>query len=66
MGMKSAYERWLKFISGPTRGEEGLTFPTHEAKAIMGLPLKPVNWRRDKREINKAAKGARNAIRDRS
>lgn len=55
---KSAYERWLKFISKPT-SESGLTFPTHEANAIMALPPDPVDWRRDKREINKAARRAR-------
>lgn len=55
---KSAYERWLKFISRPT-SESGLTFPSHEAWAIMALPPTEVNWRRDKRNINKAAKAAR-------
>lgn len=57
---KSAYDRWLKFISRPT-SESGLTFPTDEALAIMAIPLKHTepDWRRDKREINKAAKRAR-------
>lgn len=31
---KSAYERWLKFISKPT-SISGLTFPKDEAAAIM-------------------------------
>lgn len=57
---KSAYDRWLAFISGPTRGRYGLTFPTAEAKAIMAIPPWPErDWRRDKREINKAARRAR-------
>lgn len=57
---KSAYDRWLKFISRPG-SESGLTFPAAEAKAIMAIP--PTrggkDWRRDKRDINKAAKRAR-------
>lgn len=57
---KSAYDRWLKFISKPT-SESGLTFPTVEAEAIMkaGSPWMDRDWRREKREINKAAKQAR-------
>jgi hypothetical protein len=57
---KSAYDRWLKFISRPT-SESGLTFPIAEAKAIMAIPLRRIepDWRRTKREINKAAKRAR-------
>lgn len=58
---KSAYDRWLKFMSRPT-AESGLRFPTAEAHAIMGLPFYR-DWRRDKREINKAAKRARAAAR---
>lgn len=57
---RSAYDRWLKFISKPSE-ESGLSFPTDEANAIMALPPFPVDWRRDKREINKAAKRARAA-----
>jgi hypothetical protein len=55
---KSAYDRWLNFIS---RGSsEGLTFPKDEAIAIMAVLLPTDrNWRRDKREINKAAALAR-------
>jgi hypothetical protein len=60
MPRKSAYDRWLKFIGKPT-SESGLTFPTDEAQAIMALSPRPVDWRRDKREINKAAKRARAA-----
>lgn len=58
---KSAYDRWLRFISGPTLRKPPTTFPTDEANAIMALPPFPVDWRRDKREINKAAKRARAA-----
>lgn len=63
---RSAYDRWLKFISGPTRGIYNLTFPNNEAQAIMKAcpPWPERNWRRDKREINKAAKKARNATRN--
>lgn len=57
---KSAYDRWLKFISRPT-AESGLRFPTAEAHAIMALPFYR-NWRREKREINKAAKRRSPAI----
>lgn len=56
--MKSAYERWLKFISRPS-SESGLTFPSHEAMAIMRLPPIEQNWRRDKRDISRVAKRAR-------
>lgn len=57
---KSAYDRWLKFIAKPSE-ESGLTFPRDEAAAIMKAcpPWPDRNWRRDKREINKAAKVAR-------
>lgn len=60
---KSAYDRWLKFISGPTLRKPPTTFPTDEANAIMSVPLTHENkdWRWDKREINKAAKRARAA-----
>ena len=58
MPRKSAYERWLKFMSRP-HSESGLVFPADEAKAIRALPAKDWCWRRDKREINKAAKTAR-------
>lgn len=61
---KSAYDRWLKFLSRPT-SESGLTFPADEAQAIMAIPLPRVDkdWRRGKREINTAAKRARAARR---
>lgn len=55
---KSAYERWLKFISKPT-SISGLIFPKDEAAAIMALSPLPCDWRRNKREINKAAYLAR-------
>jgi hypothetical protein len=58
---KSAYDRWLYFISARTLGKPETIFPTDEAQAIMALPTRPVDWRRDKREINKAAKRARAA-----
>jgi hypothetical protein len=59
---KSAYDRFLRFISQNTLrpNEPPLTFPTHEAKAIMAIPSSPArSWRRYKRDINKAAKRAR-------
>ena len=60
---KSAYDRWLKFISGPTYGRPSGIFPSDEAQAIMKAcpPWTDRNWRRDKREINKAAVKARRA-----
>lgn len=61
MPRKSAYNRWLKFISNPTYGRPSGSFPTDEAQAIMAMPPTPLDWRRDKREINKAAKRARAA-----
>jgi len=58
MSGKSAYDRWLRFIAYGAR--TGEIFPRDEAIAIMALPAFS-NWRRDKREINKAARKARAA-----
>lgn len=57
---KSAYDRWLKFISRPS-SESGLTFPSVEARAIMAIPLErdEPDWRKYKRQVNKAAARAR-------
>lgn len=57
---KSAYDRWLRFIAQPY-SVSGLTFPVHEARAIMAISLKrrEPNWRRTKRTINKVAAAAR-------
>ena len=58
----SAYDRWLKFLAKPTE-VSGLTFPRDESAAIIKAspPWTDRDWRRDKREINKAAKRARAA-----
>lgn len=49
------YDRWLKFIARPT-SESGLTFPRHQAEAIMAIPFREEDWRRSKRDLNKAVK----------
>jgi|SoimicmetaTmtHMA_FD_contig_31_26185330_length_429_multi_2_in_0_out_0_2 hypothetical protein len=60
---RSAYDRWLKFVARPS-SESGLTFDAAEAKAIMALPPIERNWRRDKRDINKAAARTRRTARE--